>query len=169
MLRYVLVSFGEEVGIGTTLTAALDDVLGISDAGGRRRPRRHRTGHGRRTGGPVSGDVRQLLRQAEAKFAAAQKALQAGDLEGYATAQADARDLVQQALVEAGGGAFCFPLGFPLGFRVGLPVGVAVGVAVGVPPAGGELGGAPTGGDFESAAVPGHVGLGSPTRGGAAR
>ena len=50
----------------------------------------------------MSGDVRQLLQQAEAKFAAAQKALQSGDLEGYAKAQAEARDLVQEALAAAG-------------------------------------------------------------------
>ena len=52
VLRYVLVSFGEDVGIGSTLTAALDDVLGITtpeesvEPGTapppRRRHRRHR-------------------------------------------------------------------------------------------------------------------------------
>ncbi len=35
VLRYVLVSFGDDVGIGSTLTAALDDVLGITSG---RRP-----------------------------------------------------------------------------------------------------------------------------------
>ena len=39
MLQFVLVSFGEKVGIGTTLTEALDDVLGR-----RRRRHRHRAG-----------------------------------------------------------------------------------------------------------------------------
>jgi uncharacterized membrane protein (UPF0182 family) len=102
-LRYVLVSFGEQVGIGTTLTAALDDVLGISSSQEDDvTPGSGVTGGTGGTGGQVSGDVRQLLRQAEAKFAAAQKALQAGDLKGYATAQDDARALVQRALVEAG-------------------------------------------------------------------
>ena len=103
VLRYVLVSFGEKVGIGNTLSEALNDVLGIAGDtptgdGTTETP----GGGGTPTGGAVSGDVRQLLSQAEAKFAAAQKALQAGDLEGYAKAQDEARTLVQQALVAAG-------------------------------------------------------------------
>ena len=70
-LRYVLVSFGEQVGIGTTLTAALDDVLGIAA------PPNEGTGgtgggtsggSGGTSGGTVPGDVRSLLQQAEAKF-----------------------------------------------------------------------------------------------------
>jgi uncharacterized membrane protein (UPF0182 family) len=103
VLRYVLVSFGEKVGIGNTLGEALNDVLGIAGDtptgdGTTETP----GGGGTPTGGAVSGDVRQLLSQAEAKFAAAQKALQAGDLEGYAKAQDEARTLVQQALQAAG-------------------------------------------------------------------
>ncbi|WP_254185442.1 UPF0182 family membrane protein [Nocardioides panacis] len=102
VLRYVLVSFGEKVGIGNTLTEALNDVLGLApdapsgaDTGGT-------TGSGGTTGGgAVSSDVRQLLQQAETKFATAQKALQSGDLEGYAKAQGEARDLVQQAIAAA--------------------------------------------------------------------
>ena len=42
--------------------------------------------------------MRSLLLQAEQKFSQAQKALRAGDLEGYAAAQKEARALVQQAL-----------------------------------------------------------------------
>ena len=104
-LRYVLVSFGEQVGIGTTLTAALNDVLGLAS------PPNEGTGgatggtsegSGGTSGGTVSGDVRSLLQQAEAQFAAAQRALQSGDLEGYAKAQGAARELVRKALVEAG-------------------------------------------------------------------
>ncbi len=107
VLRYVLVSFGERVGIGTTLTAAIDDVLGISTpeggtagtAGAGGTGGSGGTGGG---GGAVPSDVRALLQQAEAKFAEAQKALQSGDLQGYAKAQAEARDLVQKALAAAG-------------------------------------------------------------------
>ncbi|HET6624775.1 MAG TPA: UPF0182 family protein [Nocardioidaceae bacterium] len=108
VLRYVLVSFGKDVGFGPTLATALDDVLGVtggedslvdeSDPG--------------EPGGPseepgtdqpgVSGDVQSLLQQAEDKFAEAEKALQSGDLEGYARAQDEARDLVTQALEQAG-------------------------------------------------------------------
>jgi uncharacterized protein len=102
VLRYVLVSFGEKVGIGNTLTEALNDVLGLApDAGGT--DTGGDTGGSASTGGgAVSSDVRQLLQQAENKFAAAQKALQSGDLQGYAKAQAEARDLVKQAIVAAG-------------------------------------------------------------------
>jgi uncharacterized membrane protein (UPF0182 family) len=96
-LRYVLVSFGEDVGIGTTLEGALNDVLGISGGGS--------SGSSGPTGGgggtAVSSDVRALLRAAEQKFAEAQRALQAGDLTGYAKAQDEARALVQQALKAA--------------------------------------------------------------------
>jgi uncharacterized membrane protein (UPF0182 family) len=99
VLRYVLVSFGEQVGIGTTLQAAIDDVTGVttpSDEGG--------GGTGGNQGGPgapVPSNVRALLQQATAKFTQAQKALQAGDLQGYAKAQSEARTLVQQALAAA--------------------------------------------------------------------
>ena len=102
----MLVSFGEQVGIGTTLTAALDDVLGIASRTDDVTP-----GSGGDTGGTggtggtgLRETCAQLLRQAEAKFATAQKALQSGDLQGYAKAQAEARDLVQQALAAAGEG-----------------------------------------------------------------
>ena len=40
-----------------------------------------------------------LLQQADRKFAEADKALKAGDLEGYAKAVDEARALVQRALV----------------------------------------------------------------------
>jgi uncharacterized protein len=97
VLRYVLVSFGNDVGIGTTLTGALDDVLGITT------PTQAPTGNGTPppSGGTVPQNVRALLQQAEQKFTAAQKALQAGDLVGYAKAQDEARTLVQQALTAA--------------------------------------------------------------------
>ena len=105
MLRYVLVSFGEQVGIGndadrgasTTCSGSRPTPEGADTGGGTERLRWHGT-----DGGAVSSDVRQLLQQAETKFAAAQKALQSGDLQGYAKAQAEARDLVQQAIAAAG-------------------------------------------------------------------
>jgi uncharacterized membrane protein (UPF0182 family) len=98
-LRYVLVSFGEDVGIGETLTDALDDVLGISTP---TPPTDGSTAPPPASGGEVSSDVRALLQQAEKKFEAAEKALQRGDLEGYAAAQNDAKQLVQQAIAAAG-------------------------------------------------------------------
>jgi uncharacterized protein len=95
VLRYVLVSFGEQVGIGTTLQAAIDDVTGATT------PPPDTTGNTGGTGAAVPDNVRALLQQATAKFAQAQKALTAGDLTGYARAQAQARRLVEQALAAA--------------------------------------------------------------------
>jgi uncharacterized protein len=111
VLRYVLVSFGEDVGIGSTLTAALDDVLGITspedsidpDTSGEEPPGEEPPGDG----GEVGSDVRSLLEQAEDKFAEAEQALRDGDLAGYAAASEEVRELVEQALAaagEAGGG-----------------------------------------------------------------
>lgn len=101
VLRYVLVSFGEDVGIGSTLTAALDDVLGITtpdqsiEPGGT--PPEPTPGGG----GQVSSSVRSLLEQAEAKFVEAEKALENGDLAGYQEATDAAKQLVQDALAAA--------------------------------------------------------------------
>ena len=98
VFKYVLVSFGQDVGIGETLTDALYDVLGLTPPDSDTRD-----GHAGDTshasgGGQVSDSVRSLLEQAEAKFAEAEKALQAGDLAGYQAATNEAKDLVQQAL-----------------------------------------------------------------------
>ncbi|HET7385320.1 MAG TPA: UPF0182 family protein [Nocardioidaceae bacterium] len=103
-LRYVLASFGNDVGIGTTLTGALDDVLGISSSSGQptsnNPPSNNNPPPG--TGENVPQDVQTLLKQAEHQFAVAQKALQSGDLAGYQAAQQKARSLVSQALKLAG-------------------------------------------------------------------
>jgi len=96
VLRFVLVSFGKEVGYGATLTAALDNVLGVT--GGESIGEPIEPG-----GGPaVSGSVKALLEDAEAKFLEAEKALQRGDLQAYAAAQEEARVLVERALATAG-------------------------------------------------------------------
>jgi len=103
VLRYVLVSFGKEVGFGPTLTAALDDVLGeidptnepVGEPGGQPQPEGEEEA-------PVAGDVEALLREAEEAFTEAEQALQDGDLAAYADATERARDLVAQALEAAG-------------------------------------------------------------------
>lgn len=96
VLRYVLASFGEDVGIGTTLSAALNDVLGTTALPDTGTAAGNGNGNGQTTA--VPGNVRSLLRQAEAQFTAAQAALQKGDLQGYAAAQTRARQLVTRAL-----------------------------------------------------------------------
>ena len=98
VLRYVLVSFGQDAGIGTTLEQALNDVLGIKTT------TPPTTGNGGGTTPPtgtVSKNVRDLLQQADAQFNAARRALQAGDLQTYANHEARAEALVKQALAAA--------------------------------------------------------------------
>ncbi len=106
VLRYVLVSFGKEVGFGPTLTAALNDVLGeidgnngaIEEPGGQ-----GTTPDGGGGGEPaIPGDVESLLQQAEEAFTEAQQALQDGDLAAYQEATERARGLVADALEAAG-------------------------------------------------------------------
>ncbi|RYE78570.1 MAG: UPF0182 family protein, partial [Myxococcales bacterium] len=99
VLRFVLVSFGKEIGIGSTLSAALDDVLGVAEG---TTPDSADTPT---TPPPTSGsDVKlpagalRLLQQADAKFAEADKALRAGDLSGYADAVEEGRALVKRAM-----------------------------------------------------------------------
>jgi uncharacterized membrane protein (UPF0182 family) len=103
VLRYVLASFGDDVGIGSTLAEALDDVLGIQgteDVANPEQPGTEPPPPGE--GGQLPGDVESLLQEAEQKFEEAQAALQDGDLAAYAQATEEARDLVQQALEAAG-------------------------------------------------------------------
>ncbi len=100
VLRYVLTSFGRDVGIGDTLDASLADVLkaGLSD---------NSTSPGTPTTNPGAGTnqnqnlpvgAMRLLQQADRKFAEADKALKNGDLQGYAKAVNEAKVLVEQAL-----------------------------------------------------------------------
>ena len=106
-LTFVLVSFGKEVGIGPTLSAALQDVVSRAagdgstpiDSGGTPDPD---TGT---VDGDGDGDTQdlpvaalRLLEQADRKFTEADTALKAGDLEGYAKAVDEAKALVQRAL-----------------------------------------------------------------------
>ncbi len=102
VLRYVLTSFGKDVGYGPTLSTALEDVLGGDVGTVIGEPTTPGEPTPPRDGPPVSSDVADLLQQAEDKFAEAERALQSGDLQGYADAQAEARDLVAQAIEAAG-------------------------------------------------------------------
>jgi uncharacterized protein len=93
VLSYVLASFGDNVGYGSSLAEALDVVVG-EDSGVQ-----DTTGSG--TGGtpvPANQDVNDLLNRAEDKFAQAEAALRDNDLAGYQKAINQARQLVAQAL-----------------------------------------------------------------------
>ena len=93
VLSYVLASFGDNVGYGSTLAEALDRVLGEESGIG------EGTGTGLgQPGAPANQDVSDLLNQAEQKFAEAEAALRDNDLAGYQQAIEEARTLVAQAL-----------------------------------------------------------------------
>ncbi len=101
VLRFVLSSFGRDVGIGSTLSASLTDVLnGDSNVAPTTSNPTAPPDNGD-TGGDTQdlpvGALR-LLQQADQKFAEADTALQNGDLEGYAKAVDEARALVARAL-----------------------------------------------------------------------
>ncbi|HET6167334.1 MAG TPA: UPF0182 family protein, partial [Marmoricola sp.] len=95
-LQFVLVSFGDKVGIAPTLADALKEVTG---AGGSTTPP-DETGNPPPPSGGTALPTKalQLLQQADVKFREADAALKAGDLNGYAAAIEEGRKLVEQAL-----------------------------------------------------------------------
>jgi len=108
-LRYVIVRFGEHVGIGATLQEALDAVF-VGDAGAEtgEEPTEPTEPGGQPTTEPTtpsepdSGAAVTSLRRAEAAFTAADAALRAGDLAEYQKKVEEARDALAQALREMG-------------------------------------------------------------------
>jgi uncharacterized membrane protein (UPF0182 family) len=108
VLNSVLASFGNSVGIGNTLSGALNDILngdngttGSTDTG--TGGGSTGTGGGGGTGGSTDTSALptralQLLQQADQAFAAADRALKAGNLNLYAQKVNEGRALVNQAL-----------------------------------------------------------------------
>ena len=90
VLQYVVASFGDDVGFGRTLDEALRVALGRAPAPGPTAPGGTETP-------PGSGDVVDLLNQAQAKYDEAQQALAGGDLAGYQSAINEMNALVEQA------------------------------------------------------------------------
>ena len=99
-LEFVIVSYGDQVGIGTTMTEALADVLGVDpdistagDTGG---------GGGGSGGAQPSGDtaaqIRELLARAQVAFDEADAALADRDPVTYAQKVEEARGLVERAV-----------------------------------------------------------------------
>ena len=96
ILRKVLVSFGDQVGIGDTLEEAILDVLGgdttpPDETGGDNNP--PDTG-----GGNIPTRVRNLLAQAEQKFEQADQAFKDGKVGQWATLIEEGRQKIDQAL-----------------------------------------------------------------------
>ena len=104
LLRLVLVSFGEEIGVADTLQGALDQIFeGDAGAGTGEQPPPE-TGEPTEPVPPTTPgttpppDVQAALDEANAAFDEATAALQAGDLAGYAEAVERANEAVDRAL-----------------------------------------------------------------------
>jgi len=102
VLTFVLASFGKDVGIGKTLSAALADVLDANGGGSTDDPTDPVDPGPIDPGEPaVPATTIQLLQQANAKFEAADAALKAGDLAGYQARIKEANALVKRALASS--------------------------------------------------------------------
>ncbi|MDP9444196.1 MAG: UPF0182 family protein [Actinomycetota bacterium] len=115
VLSYVLASFGDSVGYGSTLAEALDRAIG-TDSGVEPDPGEPGDGGDGGGGGEPpppppapSDDVAELLSQAEQALAEGQEALANGDLAGYQAANERAQELVAQALEAAQGESTASP------------------------------------------------------------
>jgi uncharacterized membrane protein (UPF0182 family) len=99
ILRFVLVSFGDEVGIGSTLPGAIANVLGLADPPptGEEPPDPGEQPDDSPGQTPLARAV-ELLRDAEEAYADADAALAEGDLAGYQEATERAERLTNQAL-----------------------------------------------------------------------
>jgi uncharacterized protein len=94
-LRFVVVRFGESVGIGDTLQQALDQVFQGSAGGSTE----ERSADGNKPTGKVDNPAAtNALSEAEAAFEAADKALTSGDLATYQKRIQEAQAAVQRAL-----------------------------------------------------------------------
>jgi uncharacterized membrane protein (UPF0182 family) len=101
ILRYVLVSYNENVGIGETLIEALEAALGVDgtiDPVEPPDPGEPDPGEPDPGTGTPEQQIARLLAQAQAAFDAADAAYEEGDLGGYQDKVNEARDLIAQAL-----------------------------------------------------------------------
>ena len=96
-LRFVIVRFGQEVGIGDTLQQALDQVF-QGDAGAPTEEEPPTEQPPPSGGNPDNPAATKALSDAQAAFVAADKALSAGDLAAYQTKIKEAQAAVQRAL-----------------------------------------------------------------------
>jgi len=120
VLSYVLASFGDQVGWGTNLSEAIDDVLGAdagiqdeNDPGAVDTPPTEEGGEGDQgaepapeptpqpTPPPGDASADELFAQAQQRFIEADQALQNGDLQEWSRLYEEGRDLFEQALEAA--------------------------------------------------------------------
>ncbi len=106
VLRFVLASFGQDAGYGTTLSQALQNVLDNAGGGGTVPPDGNggdggNGGNGGDGTGALPPEVLTLLQQAEQKYAAADAALRRGDTVAWARNSKQAQELVRQAVQAA--------------------------------------------------------------------
>jgi uncharacterized membrane protein (UPF0182 family) len=102
-LEFVIVSYGDQVGIGTTMTEALADVLNVDpdistssgDTGG------GGSGDGDQPSGDTAAQIRELLSRAQDAFDEADAALREEDPVAWAQKMEEARDLVDRAVALA--------------------------------------------------------------------
>ena len=104
VLRFVLTSFGRDVGIGRTLDQSLADVLAEGAGGTTPTTPTTPTDPGTPTtpNPDLPADALRLLQAADSKFDEAEAALKDGDLEAYAKSVREARELVRRALTAQG-------------------------------------------------------------------
>jgi uncharacterized membrane protein (UPF0182 family) len=96
-LRFVVVRFGQSVGIGPTLQAALDEVF-QGDSGAETEEDEPETTEPPSNSEPDNPAATKALNEAETAFEAADKALTSGDLATYQTKIKEAQAAVQRAL-----------------------------------------------------------------------
>ena len=107
ILRFVLVSYGDEIGIGTTLLEAIANVLGVSATAPEPTPDPGPDPDPGTTPDPgptgsTDDQIRALLSQAEEKFAAADRAQGNGNSVGWARLTEQGRELITEAVELAG-------------------------------------------------------------------
>jgi hypothetical protein len=102
-LRFVVVRFGQSVGIGDTLQQALDQVFQGSSGGNTQEGGTADGGKPTGTGKADNPAATKALGEAQAAFTAADKALTTGDLATYQKKIEEAQGAVQRALRALGG------------------------------------------------------------------
>jgi uncharacterized membrane protein (UPF0182 family) len=115
VLRYVLVSFGDRVAFGATLTEALNKVFNTSVDTGEQPP-------GTKTPTtPVNPTVKQALAEAQAAYTAAQAALKAGNLAEYQNQVNNMKNAIDRAVAAGATPTTPAPTGTPTTTPSGTP------------------------------------------------